>query len=127
MRLAESELEELNTKVAVLTFEAGFIAQAYVEDTGLTWPLMVDEDRSTYEHYEMLEAGFWDVWGPKTLWAYTKELFSGQKLQKSDGDVSQRGGDVLIDPDGVVRLVHVGDGPADRPALEKMLKVIRAG
>ena len=111
----------------MLTFEAGFIARAYVEDTGLTWPLMVDEDRSAYEHYEMLEAGFWDVWGPKTLWAYTKALFSGQKLQKSDGDVSQRGGDVLIDPDGVVRLVHVGDGPADRPAVEEMLKVIRAG
>lgn len=113
-------------KVAVVTFEAGFIANAYIEDTGLTWPLLVDEERSAYEHYDMLEASFWDVWGPKTLWAYGKAMLGGQKLQKSDGDVSQRGGDVLIDPDGVVRLVHVGDGPADRPGVESMLEVIRS-
>ena len=51
---------------------------------------------------------------PAAAWtAYADHLaLSGQKLQQSDGDISQRGGDVLIDPDGVVRLVHVGDGPA---------------
>ena len=126
MRLAEQELEELGVKVVVVTFEAGFIANAYIEDTDLQWPLLVDEDRSAYHAYDMLEASFWDVWGPKTLWAYTKALMGGQKLQDSDGDVSQRGGDVLIDPEGVVRLVHVGDGPADRPEVEAMLTRVRA-
>ncbi len=110
----------------MVTFEAGFIARAYIEDTDLQWPLLVDEERDAYRAYDMLEASFWDVWGPKTLWAYGKALLSGQKLQQSDGDISQRGGDVLIDPDGVVRLVHVGDGPADRPDVERLLEVVRA-
>jgi len=28
---------------------------------------------------------------------------------------------VLIDPDGIVRLHHVGEGPADRPAVSDLL------
>jgi hypothetical protein len=115
----------MGVEIVVVTFEAGFLARAYVEETGVDWPLLVDDERDAYHGYDMMEAGFWDVWGPKTLWAYTKALMSGQKLQKSDGDVSQRGGDVLIDPEGIVRLHHVGDGPADRPPIDEMLAIVR--
>jgi peroxiredoxin len=126
LRHIENALEAHNVKVAVVTFEAGFVARSYVRETGLQWPLLVDEDRTLYHAYDMLNASFWDVWGPKTLWAYAKELMGGEKLLKSEGDISQRGGDVLIDPDGIVRLHHVGDGPADRPEVEKLLEVIEA-
>lgn len=125
LRRHTEELEELRTAVAVVTFEAGFLAQAYVEDSALPWPLLVDEERILYHGYDMLEASFWDVWGPKTWWAYAREIWKGTKLKESEGDVNQRGGDVLIDPDGVVRLHHVGDGPADRPSVDKILSTIR--
>ncbi|MBW2254313.1 MAG: AhpC/TSA family protein [Deltaproteobacteria bacterium] len=124
MRHIEKTLDAYDVKVAVVTFEAGFLARAYVQETGLQWPLLVDTDRTLYHAYDMLNASFWDVWGPKTLWAYAKELLGGAKLVKSDGDISQRGGDVLIDPESIVRLHHVGDGPADRPPVAKLLEVI---
>ncbi len=72
----------------------------------------------------MLSASFWDVFGPKTWGAYLKEIAKGKKLMKSEGDIFQRGGDVLIDPDGTVRLHHIGVGPADRPTVETFLKKI---
>jgi len=50
-----------------------------------------------------------------------KEMLKGQKLRKPTGDIFQRGGDVLIDPTGIVRLHHVGKGPADRPTVETIL------
>lgn len=109
----------------VVTFEAGFLAKAYVADTGLTWPLLVDEKREHYRAYGMLQAGFWDIWGPKTWWAYLKEILHGRLPKKSAGDINQRGGDVLIDPRGVVRLHHVGAGPADRPLPEDILRRVR--
>ena len=116
----------LAVSVAVVTFEAGFLARQYVEESGLVWPLLVDEKRELYRGYGMLAASCWDIWGPKTWWAYLKAVLHGQKLQQSQGDVSQRGGDVLIDPVGLVRLHHVGEGPADRPSVEQLLKAIRA-
>ncbi len=72
----------------------------------------------------MLAASFWDVWGPRTWIAYFREMRKGSKPHKSDGDIYQRGGDVLIDPTGIVRLHHVGEGPADRPAVDKILELV---
>ena len=124
MRDQEEEFSKRNVKIAVVTFEAGFLARSYVEETALTWPLLVDDTRETYRNYGMLSASFWDVWGPKTWWAYLKEIVKGKKLIKSEGDIFQRGGDVLIDPGGTVQLHHIGVGPADRPTVEALLKKI---
>ena len=124
MQRREAELERLRVKVAVVTFEAGFLARAYIEDTGLRWPLLIDTNRELFSAYGMLAAGFWDIWGPATWWAYLKEIARGRLPVKSQGDISQRGGDVLIDPDGIVRLHHVGKGPADRPSPESILRVL---
>ena len=125
MREHEAELAELSVAVAVVTFEAGFLARQYVEESGLVWPLLVDENRELYRGYGMLAASFWDIWGVKTWWAYLKAALRGQKLQQSHGDISQRGGDVLIDPSGTVRLHHVGEGPADRPSVALILERVR--
>lgn len=121
MRERNEDLQRRNLKVAVVTFENDYFARSYVAETGLDWPLLVDADRALYRGYDMLRASFWDIWGPSTWWVYGKELLKGQKLHKSEGDVMQRGGDVLIDPAGIVRLHHVGDGPADRPTVEEIL------
>ncbi len=72
----------------------------------------------------MFSASFWDIWGPKTWWAYFKEILQGHKPKKATGDIYQRGGDVLIDPDGIVRFHYVGDGPADRPSLDTIFQIL---
>lgn len=109
----------------VVTFEAGYFAQQYVQETGITWPLLIDETKTVYHEFGMLEASFLDIWGPSTWWAYLKEICHGRMPKKSHGDISQRGGDVLIDPQGIVRMHHIGQGPADRPSAEEILKIIK--
>jgi len=96
-----------------------------LEDYAGSWLLVVEESRELYVHYGMRRASWWRVWGPATLWAYAKLILRGRRPAKSGGDVSQLGGDVLIDPNGVVALQHVEVGPADRPAVEMILSAIR--
>lgn len=122
MQERKNELSTKNIKVVVVTFEAGFLARRYMEENSLEWPLLVDANRDIYRAYGMLDAGFWDVWGPSTWWAYLKEILRGHLPKKSSGDIRQRGGDVLIDPEGIVRLHHVGSGPADRPKVDTILQ-----
>ena len=124
MRRHEKELDRLGVKVVVVTFEQVFPALAYVKKTGLQWPLLVDEKRSLYRAYGMLNAGLLDLWGPATWWAYMKEMARGRLPKKPTGDVNQRGGDVLVDPSGIIRLHHVGKGPADRPPVASILRRI---
>jgi len=51
----ETELSRRDVRVAVITFEAGFLARAYIEDTGLRWPLSIDTKRDLFNAYGMLE------------------------------------------------------------------------
>jgi alkyl hydroperoxide reductase subunit AhpC len=123
----EKEFKARNTKIVIITFELSYLARVYQEESEHEWPLLVDETREAYSAYDMLKASFWDVWGPSTWWAYLKEFARGRSLVESEGDVNQRGGDVLIDPNGIVRFHHVGDGPADRPSVSSILQVLDAG
>jgi alkyl hydroperoxide reductase subunit AhpC len=127
LRDLEVEFTERNVKIVIITFENNFLARSYIEETSLSWPLLVDEKREVYRDYGMLSASFWDIWGPKTWWVYLREILKGQKLRKSESDIFQRGGDLLIDPVGIVRMHHIGTGPAGRPAVEMILRIIDSG
>jgi hypothetical protein len=125
LRDREEELRKRDVEVVVVTFEAGPLALGYAEETSLQWPLLVDAHRVIYREYGMLSASFGDVWGPQTWWAYLKAILHGDRPRKSEGDIYQRGGDVLVDPEGIVRLHHVGKGPADRPSVDEILARVR--
>jgi len=125
LRDNEEELDRLNVRVVVVTFENDFLARCYVEDTSLNWPILIDTTRELYKGFGMLTSSFWDIWGINTWRVYFKELLKGNKPKKSEGDIYQRGGDVLIDPDGIVRVHHIGVGPADRPSVEQLLRMVR--
>ena len=127
MREIENEIDALGLRVLVVTFEAGTLAQAYVRDTNLEWPLLVDETRALYRGYGMEHGHWWNVYGPPAWWVYAKLLAKGRRLRASDSDFDQLGGDVLIDPDGIVRIHHVGAGPADRPSVASILACVKKG
>ncbi len=119
------EIERLGIEVCVVTFEREFFVRAYIEDTGMPWPILIDENRELYSAYGMERGRASDILGLRSWWTYAKLLLRGRRLRRSEGDVFQLGGDVLVDPDGIVRLHHVGNGPADRPAVSTILDVVR--
>ena len=84
--------------------------------------MIFDSERKAYSDYGMLKASFMDVWGPRSWMAYSREFLKGNLPKSPHDDVYQRGGDVLVDPGGIVRLHHVGRGPADRPGAEAILR-----
>jgi alkyl hydroperoxide reductase subunit AhpC len=126
LREVENKLDTQNVRVAVVTFEAGVLAQAYVRDTDLKWPLLVDDTRALYQAYQMEHGSWWNVYGPSAWWIYAKLLAKGRKLKVSHSDFEQLGGDVLIDPQGIVRLHYVGNGPADRPPVDDILDIVES-
>lgn len=112
-------------QVCVVTFEFGPLAAAYVKETRLEWPLLIDNQRTLYIAYGMERGTWWNIYGPASIWAYVKLLRRGRRLHQPGSDVHQLGGDVLIDPQGVVRLHHIGSGPADRPSISALLEPLK--
>ncbi len=126
MQQAEREVETLGIRVVAVTFEARPAARAYVDETKIRWPVVSDESRSLYRAYGMGRARWRHLLGPSALLAYAREAARGRLPRWPAADPVQQGGDVLIDPAGIVRLVHVGAGPGHRPPVERLLEVIRA-
>ena len=124
MREYQQELQDRKVDVAIVTFDADFMARAYVEQTQLPWPLLIDSDHSVYEAYGLLRATWWSILGPASIWEYLKLIIlKGRRVQKSGSDYRQLGGDILIDPDGIVRLHFLSKSPHDRPNIADMLAV----
>jgi alkyl hydroperoxide reductase subunit AhpC len=121
----QQELEKLGVEVAVVTFDSEEVARQYVANNHLHWPLLLDIDRAIYRQFGMGSAGWWTLLKPSTLWKYFLLWRKGAKPQKVGSDVHQLGGDVLIDPDGVLRVNHVSEEPHDRPSVESLLAMMR--
>lgn len=121
MQQAEGELVRLGVQALAVTFEDAAAARAYVAETGLRWPLLVDAERRLYRAYGMRKARLRHLFGPATLRAYWREARLGRFPRLPRADTAQQGGNVLIDPAGLVRFHHVGRGPADRPAVRELL------
>ena len=126
MQRAERELDALAVSVLVVTFESPSAARAYVAETKTRWPVLSDESRLLYRAYGMGRARWRHLLGPSAMLAYARELARGHLPRWPAGDPMQQGGDVLIDPEGIVRLVHVGAGPGHRPPVERLIEACRA-
>lgn len=114
-------LASVGLRVVVVSFQDAAAARRYAEALPCHWPVLVDEARALYRAYGMGRASAGDLWGPATWWAYLKEALRGKLPRPPQGDPTQQGGDVLVDPAGIVRLHHVGRGPADRPRVDDIL------
>ena len=127
MREVESELRERDVAVVVVTFDRGPLVDNYVRQTDLSWPILVDRERVLYGAYGMDKGSAWQLYGPPAIWAYFKLFAKGRTLKRMGEDVTQLGGDVLVAPDGTLRMVYVGRGPADRPSVASILAARDAG
>ena len=117
--------EELGAEPVLVSFATPAHTRRYVTERKLDWTVLIDEQRELYHAYGMRRARLWEVWSGATLRAYASEIRRGQWPRRAREDVRQRGGDVLVDPDGLVRLHHVGKGPADRPSVDSIIRAVR--
>lgn len=123
-----NELAKRDVQVLVVTFETPTRARDYILETGCTWPVVSDHTRNLFYLYGMGRAKLRHLWGWATFKAYLGEAYNGHWPRWPVSDTVQQGGDVLINPDGMIDFVHVGLGPADRPTVGYILsRVARKG
>ncbi|HID22727.1 MAG TPA: redoxin domain-containing protein [Planctomycetaceae bacterium] len=126
LRRREADWNERDARVLVVTFQGGPVADAYARETRLPWPILIDESRRLYRAYGMEQGRWWDLIGPAAVGVYARLMMRGWLPRSPQGaDVRQLGGDVIIDPAGIVRYHHIGSGPADRPPIDELLAVLR--
>uniref|UniRef100_A0AAV2K7T2 Selenoprotein L n=1 Tax=Knipowitschia caucasica TaxID=637954 RepID=A0AAV2K7T2_KNICA len=118
-------LEARSVRVLVVSFSVLEGAQIWLEQTGCTLPMLLDQQRSIYRSFGLVSS-------------YSKVMRFGCLLSYSEfgavdrdfpeipprllEDLYQMGGDFLIDETGKVILSHASKTPLDRPSVEDILK-----
>ncbi len=124
LRHQHERVSRNDINVVVVTFEDAENALNYKGETNLDWPVAIDSSRELYTYYGLTKAGFWDLWGFSTWKIYIREIFKGNFPKPARHDIHQRGGDVLLSPEGMVKMHHISRGPADRPKIEDVLRLV---
>ena len=109
----------------MVAFDDEPAARSYVEQNHLEWPLLIDAQRSLYAQFGMGRASLWTLLKPSSIWRYIRLELKGVKHQKRGKDIQQLGRDVLIDPNGVLRLNHISTNSHDRPSIDSLMQLIR--
>ena len=96
LRPHAEEFAALNIQVLVVTFQPLEVAEQYVAETNMPWPLLVDESRSLYAAMGMARGSVWNVAGPAVWVAGLKSVFRHGAGIPS-GDPLQLAGTFVID------------------------------
>ncbi len=118
-------LDTLGIRVLTVTFESRESALIYAKETESPWPVLVDEGRTLYRAYGFKRSKLRHLLGWSTMLTYFREALAGRWPRWPVSDTVQQGGDILIDPDGIIRFLYVGSGPGDRPDIDRIAEVCR--
>ena len=127
LRQRKEDLEQLGIRVKIVAFDNEELGKWYVANMGLEWPILLDAERDLYRGYGLQIGSLWTLSRPSAIWKYVKLILAGHGSLKKGKDVRQLGGDVLIDPQGIVRMYGICTTPFDRPEVDSILEVARGG
>lgn len=116
-----------NADVVLVTFTEPDKLAAYLEHRQLSYPVVIDTDRSTYQAFGLERGSVPRVWGLRSAKRYMEIIRDhGFGVFKQFGspteDTLQLGGDFVIDPDGTLIYGYWSTGPDDRPGIDELLK-----
>jgi hypothetical protein len=111
--------------VAYVTFEDRPVwRNAWIEETGVNDPLLVDPERTLYTAFGM-QRSLLRSWSPRTVFFYLKARFLGKTPADTGADAHQLGGDFIVDTRRIVRFAGISRSPLDRPSMSEILETAR--
>jgi peroxiredoxin len=125
VRSFKKEFDRRGVPIFVISFAEPDRLAPYQEHHRWPFEILADPKRIAYQAFALKRLSLSRVFSPSTIKLYFQLLREGKKLQNyGRDDYYQAGGDFLIDRDGNILFAHRSQNPADRPAIEKLLKVI---
>ncbi len=125
-----SRLDELgpDVVVALLTFTTPEALEPYQQRRRLSFDILLDPDRATYDAYGVERGSLRAVWGMATIKRYAAIIKHGgaRDVQGATEDTRQLGADLVIAPNGTVAWAHWSTGPADRPSVDEIVGAVHA-
>jgi hypothetical protein len=129
LQLQQTDWSDYGVQFLVVSFEQPEFVRRYRDETQLPWPIVADPERRLYQQFQMQHASWSQIMNWRSLRGYLGLVFGKRRRVKlpTNHDYWQLGGDVVVDPRGIVQLHHRSRSPEDRPAIVRIKEMIRQG
>ena len=124
MREHEGQFHTRGAKVAAIGLGDRNYARIFREETGITFPLLIDEERRAYQAIGLKKGNLLHIFRRDNAKARERAKAAGHKQVKLGRDPFQLGGSFVFGPGNVDRYTHVSRTFGDNAPVEDLLKAL---
>jgi hypothetical protein len=124
VRDQQGAIEAAGARIAAVGLGDQRYAQAFRAESGIDFPLLVDERRRAYDAAGLGEASVFDLARPGVLAAGLRAFAAGHRQHRTGPHPMQLGGSFVFGPGNVDHFTHVSADFADNTRAEVLVRVI---
>jgi predicted ATP-dependent endonuclease of OLD family len=124
LRDHEQDFQKKGAKLVAIGLGGTTYARAFREDTGIKFPLLIDNDRQAYQALELKKASLLHLFRKDNIKARKRAKTGGHSQHKLGKDPLQLGGSFVFAPGNVDRFVHVSETFGDNATPEQILAAL---
>lgn len=124
MREHEQAILKKGAKLAAIGLGDVSYAQHFRQQTGITFPLLIDEQRQAYRAIELRNANLLHLLRRDNMQARTRAKAIGVRQHRLGKDPFQLGGSFVFAPGNQDKFVHVSQTFGDNAPVEQVIAAI---
>jgi hypothetical protein len=124
LRAHQSEFEKRGANLAAIGLGDFNFARAFIEETGITFPLLVDDERKAYEAMELKEANILHLLRRDNMERRKEAKAAGFSQQGIKKNPFQLGGSFVFGPGNVDRFAHISETFSDNAPISSLLAAL---
>ena len=110
--------------MAAIGLGDAYFAREFSEETGINFPLFIDEDRQAYRAAELKSANVFHLFRSENAAARARAKAAGHRQHGIKKNPFQLGGSFVFGPGNVDRFVHISDTFGDNAAPEELMRAL---
>jgi len=124
LRDHEGEFRARGANLAAVGLGDAAYAKAFREDSGITFPLLVDAERVAYRAVELRSATLGHIFRWKNFVAGRRARAAGHRQGRTGANPFQLGGSFVFGPGDVDRYAHVSQTFGDTTSISALLAAL---
>ena len=124
MREHESQVVEAGGRIVAVGLGGMEYACAFRDDTGIGFPLLVDERGVAYKAVELRRGTLFQIFSPSNFAARRRAQQAGVRQHKVGKDPFQLGGSFVFGPGNVDVFSHVSENFGDNAPVDQLIRTL---
>jgi AhpC/TSA antioxidant enzyme len=125
LREHETEFRQAGATLAAIGLGDRQYAKAFRQDTGIRFPLLIDESRAAYQVANLRSASILHMFRRDNKASRARAKAAGHRQHRLGQNPFQLGGSFVFGPGNVDRFAHVSETFGDNAAPETLLAAVR--